>query len=189
MRQTTTIFFIFLFWNVYGQKWHLSRIDKSAKFNYVYFFQFDNKEDTSSFNFEKKAGNLSATIQLTDNRGDTDLFASIVIKGLDNDTLLYIITDLYGLGTVKLKPGNYRIKVSSMNYEEFSYDFTISEGEYFDLKIKLGLAPELDVYQINAKNELNEQEIQSIINCVKTNRQDFHKKCSDKDRYNISIQI
>lgn len=189
MRQTTTILFLLIFCNVYGQKWHLNRIDKSSKFKYEYWFQFDNIDDTSSYNFEKKSGHLKSTIQLTDNKGDTVLFASIRIKCLDNDTLINMITDLYGLGTVKLKPGNYRVEVSSMNYDEFSYDFTISEGEYFDLKIKLGLAPELTVYQINSKNELNEQEIQAIINCVKTNRQDFYNICSEKDRYKIVMHI
>lgn len=167
----------------------MNRIDQSAKFKYEYWFQFENINDTSSYNFKKGLGQLKSTIQLTDNNGDTVLFATIRIKGLDNDTLLNIKSDLDGLGTVKLRPGKYRIEISAMGYDKFSFDFTISEGEYFDSKIKLGLAPELTVYQINSKDELTEQEIQAIINCVKTNRQDYYKICSDKDRYNIMMHI
>ncbi len=189
MRQTTTILLLLLFCNVYGQKWHLNRIDKSAKFKFEYWFQFDNIDDTSSYNFKKNVGHLKSTIQLKDNKGDTVIFATIRIKGLDNDTLLNIISDLDGLGIVKLRPGKYRIEISAMNYDKLSFDFIISEGEYFDLNIKLGLAPELTVYQINSKNELTEQEIQAIINCVKVNRQDFYKICSDKDRYQIVMHI
>jgi hypothetical protein len=189
VKQTAIILFLLLACNVYGQKWHLNKIDKGAKFKYEYWFQFDNIEDTSSYNFEKKLGQLKSTIQLTDNKGDTVAFATIKIKGLDNDTLLNILSDLDGLGIVKLRPGKYRIEISAMNYDKYSFDFTISEGEYFDLNIKLGLAPELTFYQINSKNELTEQEIQTIIYCVKINRQDFYKKCSDKDRYKIVMHL
>lgn len=189
MRQTTTILFLLLFCNVYGQKWHLVGIDKSAKFKYEYWFQFDNIDDTSSYNFEKSVGHLKSTIHLTDNKSDIVLFATIRIKDIDHDTLLNIISDLDGLGTVKLRPGKYRLEILAVNYDKFSFDFTISEGEYFDLNIKLGLAPELTVYQINSNNELTEKEIETIINCVKENRQDYNKICSDKDRYKIMTHI
>jgi hypothetical protein len=189
VRQTTTILFLLLFCNVYGQKWHLNRIDKSTKFKYEYWFQFDNIDDTSSYNFEKSAGHLKSTIQLTDHKGNTVLFATIRIKGLGNNDLFNIISDFDGLGIVKLRHGKYRIEISAVNYDKFSFDFTISEGEYFDLNIKLGLAPELTVYQINSKNELSEREIQAIINCVRVNRQDFYKICLDKGRYKISMHI
>ena len=189
MRQTTTILFLLFFCNVYGQKWHLNRIDRSAKFKFEYWFQFDNIDDTSTYNFEKTEGQSKSTIQLTDNEGDTVLFETIRIKGLNNDTILNIISDIDGLGIVNLRPGKYQIEISAINYDKFSFDFTISEGEYFDLKIKLGLGPELEVYQINSRTELKVQEIISIMNCVKENRQYYYKKCSDNKRYYITKQI
>lgn len=188
MKLSTTILFLLLFCKVYGQKSHSDNIDKGSNFNYEYWFQFENLEDTASYHFVKKAGQQESTIELTNNKGDSVLFARIRIKGLENDTLVNIISDLHGLGRVKLSSGKYQIEIAAVSYDKFLFDFAISEGEYFDLKIKLGLAPELTVYQINAKNELKEQEIQTIINCVKTNRQDY-KICSKKNRYNIMKQI
>lgn len=104
MNQKITILFLLLFCNVYGQKWHLNRINKSKKFKYEYWFQFDNIEDTSSYHIEKKVGQQNSTIQLTDNNGDTVIFATIRIKDLDNDTSFIINPDFYGLGKLMLKP-------------------------------------------------------------------------------------
>jgi hypothetical protein len=189
VRQTTTILFLLFFCNVYGQKWELHRIDKSKKFKFEYWFQFDNLDDTSTYNFEKTSGHLKSTIHLTNNKGDTVSFAVIKIKGLDNDTLLNVISDNDGLGTVNLRPGKYQIEITEINFDKFSLDFTISEGEYFDLKIKLGLGPDLEVYQINSRTNLKEHEIFSIMNCVKENQKVYYKKCIEKKRYYINMHI
>ena len=185
MKLPTTIFILLLCCNAYGQRWHFERIDSTSKFKYEYWFQFDNIEDTTTFRFEKKIGQIKSTIKLANNFGDTVIFASIRIKGLDNDTLININSDINGLVEIKLGSGKYCIEISATNFDNFLFDFNISKEEYFDLNIKLGLAPELTVYQINSRTELKEKEIHTIMNCVKKNRHDYYKKCINKDRYQI----
>jgi hypothetical protein len=189
MRQTTTILFLLLFCNVYGQKWHLNRIDKISKFKYEYWFQFENADDSSSYNFKKTDGKSLSTIQLTDNKGDMVVFATIKIKDLENDTSFIIVTDFDGLGKIQLKPSKYNMEITALNYDKFIFDFSVFENENFNLKVKLGLGPESDVYQINSKVELKEKEILTIINCVKENRQDYYKKCLDQKRYYVMMHI
>lgn len=167
----------------------MNRIDKSSKFKYEYWFQFENEGDSSSYSFKKNAGKSISTIQITDNSGDTVIFATMRIKDLDNDTSFIIITDFNGLGKLMLKPGKYSLEISAPNYDKFTFDFMIEEDEFFNLNVKLGLAPELTVYQINSKTELNEGEILTIMKCVKENRQEFYKNCSDQKKYYVTMHI
>ena len=189
MKQTTTLLFLLIFSTIYGQKWHLNRIDKSSKFKYEYWFQFENSDDSSTYSFKKFEGNSISTIQLTDNKGDTIIFAPIKIKNLDNDSIVKILTDINGIGKLQLKPGKYTMLIPAVNYDTFSFDFSIIENEFFKLNVKLGLAPELEVYQINSKTQLIEIEILTIQKCVKENRQDFYKNCSDQKKFYISMHI
>lgn len=157
MKPTFTFIFLLVFCNAYGQKYFLNRIDTKAKFKYEYWFQFENIEDSTSFIFEKKVGYFLSTIQLCDNQAERIMFATMNIKNWDSDTIIKLVSDQEGLSMVELRPGKYSIEVSAIGYDKFSFDFTISDQEYFDLKIKLGLAPELNPYQINSKDELTEQ--------------------------------
>lgn len=167
----------------------MNKINKSSKFKYEYWFQFDNIDDSSTYNFVKSEGDLKSIIQLTNNKGETVPFATIRIKGLNNDTLLNIISDLDGFGTVKLRPEKYRIEIYAMGYDKFSFDFSILENEFLNLNVKLGLAPELDVYQINSKAELNEETILTIMRCVEENRRDFYRKCPGRKKYYVTMHL
>ena len=70
-----------------------------------------------------------------------------------------------------------------------TFDFDIEENFYFEHNIKLGLAPEVDFYQINSKIELNEAEIFRIMKCVDENRQNFSKNCSEQNKFYVLMQI
>lgn len=178
-----------LFCNVYGQKWHLNRVDKSSKFKYEYWFHFENEDDSSSYIFKKNKGKSISKIQLTDNKGDSIDFAFICIKDFGNDTTYKILTDFDGLGQLKLMPGRYSMEILAVNYDKFSLDFSILENEFFDLNVKLGLASELEIYQINSKTVLNEGEILEVMKCVKENRKDYYKKCSDNKKFYVKMHI
>ena len=189
MRQNTTILFLILFCNVYGQKWHLNKIDKNSKFSYEYWFQFENADDNNSYSIKKVEGKPQSIIQLTDNKENNINFATIEIKNLKNDSISKIVTDFDGLGKLQLEPGKYNMEISAVNYDKFSVEFSIVENIYLELNIKLGLAPELTIYQINSKTELSEAEILKIMKCVNENRQNFYKNCSEQNKFYISMQI
>ncbi len=93
------------------------------------------------------------------------------------------------MGQIQLKPGNYSIAIIAMEYDRYSVKLSIKENEFFNLHIKLGLAPEPEVYQINSKEELKENEILSIMKCVKDNKRGFSEKCIDRHRYYLNMQI
>ena len=190
MRQITTIIlFILLFQDAFGQKWHLNRIDEKSKFKYEYWFQFENADDISSYSLKKIEGKSTSTIRLTDNKGNIINFATFEIKDLRNDSLSKIVTDYDGLGKLQLEPGKYSMEISAMNYDKFTVDFSIVENIFFELNIKLGLAPELTIYQINSKTKLNEAEILTIMKCVNENRQNYFKNCSEQSKFYVSMQI
>ncbi|MEO8516685.1 MAG: carboxypeptidase-like regulatory domain-containing protein [Flavobacterium sp.] len=190
MKQTITILFLLLFCNVYCQKWYLHSINAESDFKYEYWFQFENKDDNPSYNFEKTEGNSISTIKLTDNKGEAIIFARINIKNLDNGALTNLFTDSNGKDELILKSGRYNIEITAMNYDNLSFNFSISEHEIFKLNAKLGLSPQLTVYQINSKNELKEDEIIKIMNCVKVNGgRNFYERCSDNKRFYVSMQI
>ncbi len=188
MRQVTTILFLLFFSQVFGQKWHLDDIDKSKEFKYKYTFTFENAEDSSSFIFRKKDGNSISNIQITDNKGDTIVYAAIIVKDLENDTSLIFMSDFEGLVKLELKPSNYNLQITSIGYDKFIFNFNILENEYFNLKVQLGLGSELGIYAIHSKTKLEENEILTIINCVKENREGNYTKCTDQNRYFIMTQ-
>jgi hypothetical protein len=166
VKPSITILFLLIFCNSYGQKWHLNRINESSKFKYEYWFQFENEDDTSSYIINNSKVNNISTIQVTDNKGNKVSFATITIKEVNNDSVFMMVTDVYGLGQISLKKGKYTILVSAVTFDTYKFDLSINENAFFGLNIKLGLGPELTVYQINSKTELTEADILTIIKCV-----------------------
>jgi hypothetical protein len=189
MKLVLNICLLLLSFNVYAQKWHLNHIDKEGAFKYEYWFSFDNTEDTSSYNFQKTVGDTVSTIQLSDNKGGNIELVAIEFKNLSDGTVTGLWSNFDGLVRVHLKPGKYKAIISQTGYDEFSFDFSIAEKENFKLKVRLGLGAELNIFQINAKTELTESEIMTIIQCVKAHRPDFHINCIDRNKYFVSIQI
>lgn len=191
VKYLTTILLLLFVCNVYGQKWHLNRINNNKKFKYEYWFNFDNVDDSTSYSFKKQKGNSLSSIHLTDNYGDTIFFASITIKSLDNDSIVSIAPNASGYEQFKLNSGRYKIDVSFVGYDRFSLEFNLLENEAIDLNIGLGSADrELTIYQINSEIELTEKEIIKIIDCVKKNRSN-PSHCRDliRKKYSISMHI
>ena len=173
----------------FGQKWHLNNVDEKEEYPYVYWFQFENLEDTCSYQQTDNIESQNSVIKLLDNKGDTVIFANIKVINLENETETNVTSDYNGNSELRLENGKYRIEIRAMNYDNFNLEFEIENEHQVELNIKLGLAPELTVYQIDSKRELTETAILEIIECVRVNRDDFHKSCSDLRKYRIMMHI
>ncbi|SFT43403.1 Carboxypeptidase regulatory-like domain-containing protein [Lishizhenia tianjinensis] len=189
MKLTFLILSILFTVQCFGQKWHLNKVDKNEDYPYEYWFQFENKEDTSSYQLTTKLNRENSTIRLIDNQGDTVIFANIKVINLAIESETNLTSDFNGNTQLRLENGKYRIEVKASNYAPFNLEFEIGNGQQIDLNIILGLAPELEVYQIDSKTELEETEILEIIKCVRINRDDFHKICSNLKKYRIMMHI
>ena len=189
MKQTILILSILTFVRCFGQKWHLNNVNEKEAYPYEYWFQYENKEDTCTYQQINNIESQNSVIKLLDNKGDTVIFANIKLINLDTDTETNLISDYNGKSEFRLENGKYRIKISAMNYDNFNLEFEIENGQQMELNITLGLAPELTVYQIDSKKELTENEILEIIDCVRVNRNDFYNYCSDLKKYQIVMHI
>jgi len=167
----------------------LNNVDKNEEFAYEYWFQFENIEDTCSYTQTKNLESRNSVFKLLNNQGDTVMFANIKVINLESQAETNLISEFNGETELQLENGKYRIEVRAINYDNFNLDFEIENGKQVELKIILGLAPELEVYQIDSKKELTETEILEIIECVRVNRSDFHKSCSDLNKYRIMMHI
>ena len=173
----------------FGQKWYLNKIDNSKEFPYEYCFQFENLEDSCTFQIIKKTGIKPSTFEFYDKNGNPVIFANVQLINLETDFKHLLTTEINGKTKIQLEKGKYRLEVFATLYDDFRLDFEIDTEQFIELIIKLGLAPELEVYQIDSKTELNEREILEIMNCVKNNKNEYNSNCSDKNKYMIMMQI
>jgi hypothetical protein len=189
MKETILILSILFSVQCFGQKWYLNNVDKSEKYPYEYWFQFDNLYDTCTYELTKKSGVQNSLIELHNNQGDTVIFANIRIQNIETDSVTTVISGINGQTKIRLDKGKYKVEISAMNYDKFNLEFEVNNEQYLELKINLGLALELTVYQIDSKSELNEMEIIKIIECVKSNRKDFYENCSENKKYRVLMHI
>lgn len=189
MKQTILILLILFSVQCFGQKWHLNNVDENKEYPYEYWFQFENKDDTCSHQLTTKANRGNSTIRLIDNQGDAVVFANIKVINIASESETNLNSDFNGDTELRLENGKNRIEVRALNYDTFNLEVEIGNDQQIDLNIKLGLAPELEVYQIDSKTELKETEILEIIECVRKNRDDFCKICSDLKKYRIMMHI
>ena len=189
MKQTIFIISILFSIQCLGQKWHLNNVDKSEKYPFEYWFQFENLEDTCSYELTENLESQNSVFKLTDTQGDTVIFANIKVINLESESETNVISEFNGETELQFENGKYRIEVEALKYDNFNLDFEIENSQQVELKIKLGLAPELEVYEIDSKKELTETEILEIIECVRVNRNDFHKNCSDLRKHRIMMHI
>lgn len=170
-----------------GQEWHLNKVHEFEVYGHEYWFQLENIEDTSTYDLKKSLGDESSIIYLRDkNEAPIDL-TSIQIRNLKTGMETSKFTDLEGKCQLLLEEGKYEIQVSVINYDPFELVVDLAKNKHINLTIKLGLAFEEIVYQIESKDELEELEIIKIMNCVKKSKDQFYEKCSHKEKYLISV--
>ena len=167
----------------------MNNVDKTEEYSYEYWFQFENLDDTCSFQLTEKIGKQPSTFEIFDNQNDAIVFANIRLENIETDSIINLHSDFNGKIEILLEKGNYKIEISAINYDNFELEIEVESEEFLEFIINLGLAPELEVYQIDSKVELEESEIIQIIDCVKMNRREFYENCSDKKRYRIIMQI
>ena len=173
----------------FSQTWTEHTAINDTIYKYEYWFQFDNTDNENSYTIDKNFGKDFTEISVFNNYGDTLSLSNIVIINKLTGERKGQISDFNGLCFLNLNNGKYQIEVNVLGYDKFLLDFEIINNEPINLKITLGLAPELQVYQICSKNILKEKTIKKIIKCVKENRKTNIKKCERKNEYIISIQI
>lgn len=183
-----TIFILFSFQS-FSQEWNLNAVNKSGKYKYEYWFQFQNENDTSSYKLNIKEGNENSTFEFLDNQGNPLDHLSILITSSENEVSTRWFADENGKINTLLENGKYSVRARALAYDDFKLEFEIGNDQFVEINVNVGLGRELTVYQINSKDKLNESEISEIMDCVKNNRVEFFKSCSNKKRYLISMQI
>ncbi len=187
MKKTATIILLFLVLQSYGQKWHLKKIDKSKKYAYGYRFQIENKNNTCSYKLIKHNGNEKSVFEIYDNKGEILSMVNLKLTRTETNIEKNYITGFEEKKEICLKKGKYILEVTAYGYDNFKIEFEIKNKQNVNFKIKLGLAPELEIYEIHSKNKLNKNELNGIINCVERKRE--FGKCSKKNEYQITMQI
>jgi hypothetical protein len=85
MKQTILILSILISVQCFGQKWYLNNVDENAKYPYEYWFQFENREDTCSYQKTTNPESKFSVFRLFNNLGDTVMFANIKVINLENE--------------------------------------------------------------------------------------------------------
>ena len=193
MKKILIILIILFSTNSFSQKWSLNKVDKNKEFGYEYWFSFQNENDKSEFIRTKKDNNEKSKIigKIID-KSNNPISGFVNISSKDNSFSKDIQTNFNGDFSAELDSGDYKLEINLIGFDNFKTEFSIIEKNTLEFKIKLGLSPELRIYQINSKNELSDKQINEIIKCVEKNRDLKYfstEKCSDKLNFKVTIQI
>lgn len=188
-------FFFFSFLSIgFSQDMVLVKVDSTLKFRFEYSLCFQNKEDSSTYALEideayetdGKSNSFSGTV--FDNQGKPVPIARVEFK-YENGTVFQTKTNLQGDFSIQIPAGHFEISCLSMNHDILRFEADVLANEHYILNCKMGSAPELITYKINAVNQLTEEEIAVIMNCIKINRDDPYKSCSVLGEYYVTIKI
>ncbi|QOD59430.1 carboxypeptidase regulatory-like domain-containing protein [Polaribacter haliotis] len=194
MKHILILFFFTISFNSFSQNWELNDIDKTKEYGFQYTFSFQNENDKNEFKVSEKKNSKRTELkgQIFDklNNPISGVYIKIISK---NKTLSkQIQADFEGNFKTELPTGEYSIEINYVGYDQFKTDFRIKENSTTEFKIKLGLGQELRIYQIDSKTELTDNEISEIIDCVNGKRKSKSfstTECSEKNKYNVTIQI
>ncbi len=183
------LFFILLFVSshFYAQDWHLEYIDTTSQYPYKYWVTSQNSQK-NSYKLHKKPGNRNSIIKTYSSDKDTIFLINIKIHNLEADTTINLVTNIHGECYPNLKKGKYGIDISTSNYSHFHLDIKVGSNQYVILTVFLAPNNTLTRYQIDSKSPLTPKELKKIIKCIKKNKLDINK-CSDGEKYRVSIQI
>jgi len=182
------VFFSLLNSSAFGQQWSLNEIDTTQELPYEYWFQLQHSEDSSTYKLVQKADDEKSNITLTNSRAQPEISTLINLQNLAKDSVITLFTDFNGSTNVYLEQGEYLLSIQSFPCDPFSLNFSIEKNQQIDLNIVLGLGPGLEVYQINSRLKLPENEILEIINCVEQNPKEFHN-CSSPQHFMVMMHI
>jgi hypothetical protein len=191
----TLIILFFPFLN-YGQKWNLVKLNPENIYKFEYWFSFQNDDDNNYYDLvesQTKTEKRKLNGILINKNDEAIQFAKIEIRDINNKIISTSFSNFNGEFSIENDLENFEVSISASYYDKFISKI-ISKKEFdTNLKVKLGKAPELIIYQIISKTEFTAEEIMEIINCVKSNREiekeKFIQICSNKNKYLLSIQI
>ena len=194
MKHIIILLFLTIYSTSYSQNWKLNTVNKTKEYGFEYWFSFQNEDDKNEFGITEKINGKKSEIigEILDKKCNPISGANIKIISENGDIIKNLQANFNGKFTAELKKGNYSIKTNYYGFDNFETDFSVKEKSSTELKIKLGLGAELQIYQIESKNKLTENKILDIIKCVeqKRNFKKFNtRKCSEKLNYKVSIQI
>ena len=178
-----TIPFIF-----YGQKWSLLEIDDSREYAYHYIFSIDHLDDKNVYTIAQIDNKETTSIKIMYKNGEPVLNV-LSIKNTKTKEVQKFLTDDNGKINVALNLGFYELEFRDPFYDDLDMQFRVEKDSQLDIVIYLGRAPEVEVYDIKSKIELEETEIFKIIDCVKINPENFYESCSDLNRFKIFMQL
>ena len=187
------IFFIISF-SSFSQNWKLNNIDKTKEYGFQYTFSFQNENDNNKFKFITKENSKRTGLsgQIFDKLNNPISGASIKIISEDSTLCKELHADFDGNFKMELPIGEYSIEINYFGFDKLISDFEVDEKSKLKMNIILGRGPELLVYQINSKTELNENKIKEIINCIekKRNKRRFSTtECSKNEQYRVVMQM
>ena len=194
MKHIVLLFFFTTSLSAYAQNWKLNNVDKTKEYGFEYIFSFQGDNIKSKIKIAEKENSKRTELsgQVLDNLNNPISAASIKIVSMNETLQKDLKADFKGDFRTELPPGMYSIEINYPGFERFRSQVVIRENYSIDLKINLGPEQELRIYQINSKKELAEGEIFQIITCIDTKRKlkNFSTTdCSEKDKYQVTIQI
>ncbi len=178
----------------YSQNWSLNNVDETKEFGFEYWFSFQNEDDESVLKIteKKNCGETKIIGRISDSSKNDISGANVKIKSKEANFEKNIKTDFDGKFKLIIDDGEYTIEIDYPGFDKLISDFIIDEKSKLNMNVFLGLGPELQVYQINSKEKLNENKISEIIKCVeqKRNKRKFSTmECSDKKEYQVTMHI
>ena len=194
MKNLVIIIFLINTFNSFSQNWKLNNIDNTKEYVYQYIFSFQNEDDNNEFNIIEIANSNSTELigYIYDKLNNPISAASIVLISKSKIFEKKLQADFTGVFKVDLPIGSYMIEIDYPEFDKFTTEFTIQKNFTTQFKVNLGLGEEIRNYQIDSKNELKNDEILNIIECVSNKRKSKNFKafqCSEKEKFIVSIQI
>ena len=194
MKPIIILYFFTISFSSFSQNWALNNIDKTKEYGFQYTFTFQNEDDKNEFKIVERNNSKSTEIsgQVLDNMNNVISGVSIKIVSKNKTLSKDLQADFDGNFKTELPTGKYSIEINYFGFDQFKTEFCIIEKSSKNFKINLGLGQELRNYQIDSKTELTENKISEIIECVNRKRKSKSfstTKCSEKNKYKVTIQI
>lgn len=167
-----TFLFILINSISFCQKWSYQGHDKKEKYGHVYCFSFQNEEDTNSLNYSYSnlIDSNNVTVAFMDNNGKAIPFANFEIRTDFSDEYIIVNTGIDGEYSMSINCGEIEITAKNLQYDDFQTVLELDSNQKLNLTIMLGLAPELQIYQINSRKKIPDSEKESLLLSLKLTR-------------------
>lgn len=161
------------------------RIVQDIDYPFQYSFRLLHVEDTMTSDLTIVEGEEGSSILTLGNAGDTLVMVLLEFQNSTTGETFKAMTNFDGGAKIVLSPGKYFLLMSAYRRDTFTLEFEIKKSQQIDLEVHLGLGPDSEMYDIQSKVKLQEEEVHQIMECVRLNPRGYHEACSDPERYVI----